>query len=189
MRFFGRRNAGGELPASVRESLSLSRGEKVLASAPVGVPGGVTGGEPAAAGGQGWAVATTYGLVLLAAGGLAQRRGWEDVDAGTWDDERSQLVLRWVDRSPVTLLPVDREAGSFLPEAVRERVQASVVLTHRVAVQNRRGVRIAVRRVLRDGSLTTQVLPDAGVRLDDPAVAALVEPAHREVRAQAGLPV
>lgn len=134
-----------------------------------------------------WAVATDQALLLVSGAGLVQRRGWEDVDNAAWDDDERELLVAWVDGSESTRIVLAEDAGGYLPEVLRERVQSSVVLTRRVEVRDRRGVRIVVRRIPRDGALTTQVLPDRGVSLDDPAVVPLIESAHREVRAQAGI--
>lgn len=174
--FRRRRDPAAQLPADVRSHLGLAKGERVLAAAP-------TAQDDDSA----WAVATDQALLLVSAEGLAQRRGWEEVDHATWDDESRELLVDWVDGSEPTRVVLAEGAGSYLPEVLRERVQSSVVLTRRVVVRGRRGVRIVVRRIPRDGALTTQVLPDPGVTLDDPAVVPLIESAHREVRAQAGL--
>lgn len=122
-----------------------------------------------------------------AEGGLAQTldRPWHLVDSGTWSGEDYALRVTWVDRHPPTryVLP---EPG-MLPETLRERVQASVVLAEAVDLGNRRMARVVVRRVLATGELVSQAVLGPGVRIDDPGVREQVREGLARVREQVGL--
>lgn len=152
-----------------------------------GVPGPVRPAAADAADAPAWAVATPAALVVVAASGVRVERGWHDVDAATWDDEESLLRVSWVDGAPPLDLVLEREAGTFLPEVMRERVQASVLLARRVDLTSGGTVRVVLRRGPGDPPVLTQVLPGPGVDLDDPAVAGQVERARRALRGAAGL--
>ncbi|MCZ2261321.1 hypothetical protein [Isoptericola sp. QY 916] len=163
------------LPDDVRRTLPLARGERVLASAQL--PD------------DRWAVATTADLVVVGpgVGEVVTRRPWCDVDRGVFDPERSELAIEWVDAAPDTVLRlVDAERTSF-PQALRERVQWSVVLAETVAVPGG-DVKVAVRRTAH-GELFSQAIAGQGVDLDDPRVARVVDATESRVRGASGLPV
>lgn len=157
------------LPEDVRRTLDLRRGEKVLATAPLT---------------QGWAVATTLHLRVLADEQL--QRPWSDVDGARLDPDAGELRVTWVDGSSPTVLHLDAEHAHALARAVHERVQSSVVHTAKVTVPGGAVVRVALRRDS-DGGLLTQVLGNGRVDLSDPRTAALVDAAEAQVREAAGL--
>ncbi len=159
------------LPAQVRAALQLERGERVLAA------GRLVDRR--------WVVATTQALHVTTEDG-EQRHGWDRVAAAVWSDTASMLQVTWVDERRQLLLELAGDAG-FLPEVIRERVEASVVLARRFAVQGRRGVRVAVRRVAPGSPLHTQVVADHGVDLADPDVATRVELELADLREQTGM--
>ena len=57
-----------------------------------------------------------------------------------------------------------------LPETLRERVQASVVISEAIDLGNRRTARVVVRKDLATGELLSQALLGPGVRSTDPGV-------------------
>jgi hypothetical protein len=160
------------LPASVRSSLDLRMGERVLASAPLLS--------------RGWVVATTRGLHLVDPAGASERHGWDRVAAAVWSDTASMLQVTWVDSRRQLLLEFAGSPG-FLPEVIRERVEASVVISRRIDAGGRRGVRVAVRREGPGAELSMQVVADRGVDLSDPGLAARVEVELADLREQTGL--
>jgi hypothetical protein len=87
------------------------------------------------------------------------RLPWHDVLGATWDAEAEALRLEVADgpRRERRVLVLD-EPG-LLPETVRERVQASIVLTRHVPLVGRRGVRIVARRAAGDDELVWHVVP------------------------------
>lgn len=161
----------GKVPDDVRHAAGLGSGERVLAAATT------ADGDTL--------LATAERLLLVTHEELRWGHPWSHVETAGWDGEAGILDLRWLDGS-ATLVDLGDGAGPRLPEVVRERVESSVVTSQRVEVAGRGGARLVVRRA-GDG-LRLQVVPDAGTRLDDPAVAAAVERAWRELADQVGAP-
>ncbi len=96
------------------------------------------------------------------------------------------LQVSWVDGRRALTVELVPEEGR-LPEVVRERVESSVVLSRRFTVQGRRGVRVAVRRAHHGAELSTQVIADRGVDVQEPAVAARIRAELADLREQAGM--
>lgn len=132
----------------------------------------------------GTAVATAERLVVGDKDARRLSALWHEIDTATWDPEAGAVDVHLVEGGYVRLA-LAGDTRTLLPETLRERVQASVVLARLVPVRGRRGVRVAVRRTP-DG-FVSQVVPDAGVSLEDPVVRRAVEEARREVEAAAGL--
>ncbi len=131
-------------------------------------------------------VATNHRLYAVGAdGSRLLARPWHEVDAGTWSSELGQLTVTWVDGGR----PGQWVLGpaSLLPETVRERVQASVVLLQRVDLGPRRSARAVIRQDLGTGELVEQVVLGRGVRRDDPEVVMRSEEALAYLREQVGL--
>jgi hypothetical protein len=159
------------LPDAARDVLGVTGHDRVLAwSALVG---------------GGWAVATPASLRAVLPTGHLVNRPWTDVDHVAWDADSRMLAVWWVGSRQAS--PLEVEEGSFLPEVVHERVRASMVLSQDVDVPGGGTVRVALRRA-DDGTLSTQAVPGRGVRMKDPAIAALVERARARLRDEAGLP-
>jgi hypothetical protein len=83
---------------------------------------------------------------------------------------------QWVFREP-----------SLLPETLRERVQASVVIAQRVDLGERRSARAVIRQDLASGELLEQVVLGRGVRPDDPVVEQQTQAALAYLKEQVGL--
>jgi hypothetical protein len=163
------------VPAGVRSALTLERGERVLAAAQLRD--------------RRWVVASTRALHVTAEGPAGERHGWDQVAAAVWSDTATMLQVTWVGERTESLLEFGSSEGAagFLPEVIRERVEASVVLSRRIAVTGRRGVRIAIRRAAPGAELTTQIVPDRGVDLTDPELAARVDAVLADLREQTGM--
>lgn len=173
MAFSLRRARAERLPVHVRGALDLGRGERVLSWAPEEGSGATV-------------VATNHALYAVGPGGdVTLARPWHLVDAGTWSHDLFQLTVTWVDRHRPSQW-VFREA-TLLPETVRERVQASVVLAQHVDLGERRSARAVIRQELSTGALVEQVIPGRGVQLADPFVAVQTEDALAYLREQVGL--
>ena len=128
-------------------------------------------------------MATLEGLRVLALDGTLLRRPWTEVDHAGWDPDASTLALWWVGSRQPTSLPIGE--GSFLPEVVHERVRASVVLSRDVPLPGGLSLWVALRKGS-DGTLSTQIAPPSGVRLDDPQIARAVVRAEAALREEAG---
>jgi hypothetical protein len=112
-------------------------------------------------------------------------RPWHLVDSGVWNGEDAALRITWVDGHAPTRI-VLTEPG-MLPETLRERVQASVVLAETVELGGRRQAKVVVRRVLATGELVAQAVLGPGVRMADPGVGPQVRAGLARVREQVGL--
>lgn len=161
------------VPAEVAGALGLSRGEQVLAWASEGADG-VT------------VVTTNHALYAVEPGSEVRlARPWHLVDGGVWDHDTFLLTVTWVDGAAPSQFRLT--GPGRVPETVRERVQASVVLADEVSLPGRRRARVVVRQDLASGALLDQVVLGRGVRGDEPGVQEATDAALREVREQVGL--
>jgi hypothetical protein len=143
--------------------LSLEKGERVLAV-------------------SGDTVATT-GALHFQDGTAFTRLPWERVEQAVWRD--GVLVIREVGggRHVVPLT----DPGS-VPETVRERVTATVVVSAHVKLPSGGGVRITARRPARGNAEPRWSLVfDPGLDPKDPGLLAQAEQAMEEIRRQTGL--
>lgn len=161
------------LDASVRKVLELVRGESVLAFATDDVSGAQV-------------VATTHHLALVTPdGALAWKRSCHEAESGVWRDESSLLTVAWVGRRrPDQWLVRD---ASLLLQAVRDRIQASIVLADEVPLKGARRLRVVIRQDLASGALVEQVLPGKGVDPADPEVGRQAEEALSRLGLEVGL--
>ena len=144
------------------DGVVIGRGERVL----------TVGGETVA----------TDAALYLPGPEEATRLPWERVEQATWQD--GLLVVREVGgrRHTVRL----EEPGS-VPEAVRERVTATVVVSTHVKLPGG-GVRIVGRRPpTAGGTLRWAFVFDPGLDPSDPGLLAQAEQALEEIRRQTGL--
>jgi hypothetical protein len=162
-----------KVPNEMRASLSLQDGERVLASATT------TDGSSI--------VATTRAVFLPTETGL-RRIGWEQVDKAGWDWDQGTL---WVlEAAPLGARPhrwrVQVENPGHVIDVVRERVNATVVVSQHVALAGERGVRVVGRRPPGTDVLTWSVAVDSGINVNDPQLRAKITEAVEEVRRQVG---
>lgn len=140
----------------------------------------------------GWAVATTHALIRVTRGDSGEpleidRRGWERAGSAAWADAADMLQVTWVGTTRPMLLEFGPAGPGYLPEVVRERVEASVVISRRVPVDGRRGVTVAIRRAGPGAPLVSQVVPDRGLKLVDPEVTARVDAELADLRDAVGM--
>ena len=160
------------LPPEVRQAIDLGSGERVLSWAREGGSGTTV-------------VATNHRLYAVdAAGTCSLNRPWHEVDGGTWSAELTQLSVTWVDGSKPSQWVLG--ATTLLPETLRERVQASVVLAQRIELGPRRWAKAVLRQELATGDLIEQVVQGRGVRDDDAEMTARTEAALAYLREQVG---
>jgi hypothetical protein len=161
------------LPADVRAAVPLESGEQVLAWARDDST-------------DGHVVATTHHLALVDAdGALVWRRPWHEAEAGTWQGESAQLTVTWVDGRPPARWHLTEP--SLLQQALRERLQASVVLADEFRTAGRRTVRVVIRQDLATGALLEQTIPGRGADLGDPEVAREAADRMARLRSEVGL--
>jgi hypothetical protein len=180
MRLFSKKPSPAELVPAVAKALELAKGERVLAFAVDDFSGA-------------YVVATTYALALVSvsadaeAAELVARRRWLSVDAGAWEPETATLTVTWADRRRAGQWSF-RDQPTLLPETLRERVQASVVLSTRLTLGDRRTGRVAIRQDFATRELIAQTILGPYTRSDDPEVQAHVHAALAHLRDQVGLP-
>jgi hypothetical protein len=185
MRLFHPRAERPELPRAVTSALDLAKGERVLA---FGVDD-FTGA---------YVVATTYAIAVVKLDATTLdattlnaertlRRRWLSVDAGAWEPEIATLVVTWADGGRGEQWSF-RDQLTKLPETLRERVQASVVLATRLTLLDRRSGRVAIRQDFATRELIPQTILGRYTHPDDPEVAAHVQAALAHLRDQVGLP-
>lgn len=116
---------------------------------------------------------------------LTLSRPWHLVDAGLWSGEDGALRVTWVDDERPARFVLD-EPG-MLPETLRERVQASVVLAEAIDLGGRRTARVVVRKDLSTEALLSQAVLGPGVRSSDPGVSEQLRAGLARVREQVGL--
>ena len=115
------------------------------------------------------------------------RRRWLSVDAGAWEPDTATLTVTWADGGRGTQWSF-RDQETRLPETLRERVQASVVIATRLTLGDRRSGRVAIRQDFATRELIPQTILGRYTRADDPEVAAHVQAALAHLRDQVGLP-
>jgi len=175
MGLFNRLPQRAELPSAIAAALELARGERVLA---FGVDDN-TGG---------YVVVTTFALgVVTSTAKRILRRRWMFVDVGSWEPETATLTVTWADGVGAGQWSF-RGQQTLLPETLRERVQASVVIATRLNLGDRRTGRVAIRQGFETRDLVSQTILGRFTRADDPEVQAHVEAALAYLRDQVGLP-
>jgi hypothetical protein len=156
--------------------VAVAPGEKVLAATTA-----VDGTE----------LAGTRDAFYVVSDGATRRVPWEQVEAAGWDRDtdvfRLSEVGSWGEQRPVHTATLT-EPGR-LPELVRERVTASVVLQRHVTVSGRRGLRVIARRAPSGkGRIQWVYEYDEGVDPDDPAVREAARETLEVMRRDVGLP-
>lgn len=131
-------------------------------------------------------VATTHHLALVGAdGGLVWSRPWHEAESGTWQGESAELTVTWVEHGAPSRWHLTEP--SLLQQALRERLQASVVLADQFRTAGRRTVRVVIRQDLSSGALVEQVIPGRGADLSDPLVAREAAQRLERLRSEVGL--
>jgi hypothetical protein len=173
MGFSLRRARPDRVPEEARTAIDLGRGERLLSWARDEASGAIV-------------VASNHALYAVGAGGeVTLARPWHLVDIGNWSHDLFQLTVTWVDGQRPSQWTF-REP-SLLPETLRERVQASVVLAQQIQLGERRSARAVIRQDLATGGLIEQVVLGRGVRASDPGVAEQTGAALAYLREQVGL--
>lgn len=170
MPLFRRRGEGRA--GVLRHAVPLGHGEQLLAWA-----------EDEESGGH--VVVTTHDLALVDADWhLVWRRPWHEVDTAQWHPDSERLTVTWVDGQRPAQWTI-RESALF-KQALRERVQASVVLADEFHTDTRRRVRVVIRQDLATGRLLEQIIGGRGTDLADPEVRAEAERRLRVLRSEVG---
>lgn len=175
-----------QVPEQIQVAAELGGREKILAAAQDDHT-------------SGWVLVTSWRLVVVVDSPDASQpeheprlridRPWFEVDGGSWDPDTATLSVSWVGAGAGAQWALDSSTGpGRVPEAFRERVSASVVLTQQIDLGPRRTARIAIRENLADRSLVEQVIPGRGYRADDEELVRAMEASRIDLRDQVGLP-
>lgn len=156
-------------PAPIREQLTLERGERTLSAAPT------HGGS--------YVVATSTALHLPTPTGTFLRLPWERVDQATWKD--GWLHVHETYGGQVHHIRLD-DPGN-VPETVRERVTATVVISQNAKLPNGMTVRIAGRRPATGGEVRWTFVFPPDQDPSDPGLRAQAEQLLETLRRQTGL--
>ncbi|NUR85264.1 MAG: hypothetical protein HOY71_14360 [Nonomuraea sp.] len=151
------------LPSDVRKSLAFEPGERVLTFAESG---------------ERYVVATNLALYL----GDGTRLPYEDIDRAGWDEQGLTVRTNGGDNHREEL-----SAPRMLPETIRERVNATIVVNKRVELAGRGGVRLVARRTPGGDVLGWTLVFDEGLDADDPGLRAQAEQALEGVRRSMGV--
>jgi hypothetical protein len=129
-------------------------------------------------------VATEHDLVLPE----GERVPWDLVLRATWEPDTLELTAQDQagGRPVVRRLPLDGDPG-VLPEVVRERVKASIVVQHHVELVGERGARIVARRTPGTTELRWSVVFDAGLDASDPQLRRRADDALADLRVALGV--
>jgi hypothetical protein len=121
-----------------------------------------------------YAVATDRRLLVPVTDGV---RGipWEQVAVATWDDGVLNVRETGGPEGPGRTHVIRLDDEGALPETVRERVQASIVISEHVALAGRRGARISGRRPPGSDAVTWTVTFDPALDPRDPALQAAAD--------------
>lgn len=106
---------------------------------------------------------------------------WDQVIRATWDEPVMEVQLP---DGPYRLVI---ERPGMIPQVVNERVKASVVVQHHVALRGDKGVRIVARRRPGTQEVTWRVTFDAGLDHHDPELRAQADAALQDLRRTMGL--
>ena len=146
MGLFDRRRRA-DLPTEVRVAVPLRSGDRVIAWAKDEQSGGHV-------------VASTQARLRRPGRVIVWQRRPHEAESGTWQSDSGLLTVIWVDhRRPAQWLI--REP-SMLQQALRERIQASVVLSDEFRTESRRTVEVVIRQDFATGELLEQVIPGKG---------------------------
>jgi hypothetical protein len=159
----------GRLPATILDSLALPRGERPLAVA------GTRGGS--------YVVATVSALHLPSRTGGFVRLPWERIDRATW--EAGWLHVYETGRGGEHR--VELPSPGAVPETVRERVTATIVVNHHTVLPGGGKIRITGRRTPGTGELHWSFVFGAGLDPADPGLRAQAEQILENLRRQTGV--
>ena len=106
---------------------------------------------------------------------------WDEVIRAAWDEPVMEVQLA---DGPYRLV-IERPGA--IPQVVNERVKASVVVQHHVALRGEKGVRIVARRRPGTPDVSWRVTFDAGLDHQDPELRQEADAALQELRRNLGL--
>lgn len=133
-------------------------------------------------------VATEHALLLPEVDGVATRIPWDLVLRAAWQEREVEVTAQDAPggRPVVHHIAVPEDPGA-LPEVVRERVNASIVVQHHVELVGERGARIIARRDPGSTELRWSVVFDSGLDPRDPQLRSKADAALAALRSSLGV--
>lgn len=142
-----------------------------------------------AEGPSGEVCASTRAIYLPESGSLGPHRwtrlAWTVVDRATWEDP--QLVVEARMDESARRWCIDLAAPGRIPEVVRERVMASIVVSEHIELIEGAGARIVGRRSDADAPVEWRVTFDPGVDPHDPRMRSAAVEALTDLRESLGI--
>lgn len=166
-------------PADLRERLSISRSEKVIAwgSGPMTRPGE---SSPV----RGYLAATDLAFY---AEGPGKRVTWDRISRASWEEPVLEVVLEDEAGAVSGRLRLDVDQSWDLPAAVHDRVTASVVVSEMIDLGDGVRARMAARRANDHGDIRWTIVFDAGADPGDPQLQARARAALTDLRSALGI--
>lgn len=162
------------LPGSVLDRMAQEPGERIFAWAP-------TTGDV-----RGHVIGTDRAMVLV--GDEVLRLPWDRVIRAAWSEPVLELLVQPEPAGPTRSMRLVMAEAGRVPLVVRDRVTASVVAQHHVALDSEgRGVRLLARKVPMSDQVRWIVLFDTGLDPEDPELRARADTALAQVRMSLGL--
>ncbi len=136
----------------------------------------------------GSSVVATHRALLLPEGTEPERVPWDRVLHAAWEPTALRVTAQDPHGGrPLELrVPVPEDHGS-LPEVVRERVKASIVVQHHVELHGEQGARLVARRTPGDTELRWSVVFDPGLDPGDPVLRARADEELARLRGSLGV--
>jgi hypothetical protein len=133
-------------------------------------------------------IATEKALLLPQSDGVAVRVPWDLVLRVTWEEAAVEVTAQESPggRPVVRRIPISQQPGA-LPEVVRERVNASIVVQHHVELVGERGARFIARREPDSTDLRWSVVFDGGLDARDPDLRRKADAALAALRISLGV--
>ena len=160
-----------KVPDEVRDAVSFSDGERVLAWC--------RSGE------SGYLVASDRAFYVVSPP-ESQRTRWDLVDRAAWKPPFLTVSVYDPGSDSVQTRALAADPDSELPSVVRDRVTRTILVNNRIDVPGGHA-RVVGRRDSDDGSLWWRVVHSTGVDRDDPEVKRAVESELAELRSAMGV--
>ena len=133
-------------------------------------------------------IVATERVLLLPAGSTPERIPWDLVLRVLWHEHTVEVTSQDVAGAPAVVHRVAYAgAPGSLPEAVRERVNASIVVIRHVELRGEQGARLVARRDPADSALRWSVVFDPGLDARDPELRRAADEALGVLRSSLGV--
>ncbi len=126
-------------------------------------------------------------IAALYAPGYTEPLLWGDILRANWDDPILEIAYQSDSETKPALLRITLDAPGSLPLAVRDRVQATILLAHHVALVGAAGARLIARRIPDSDEVRWTIVFDSSLDSDDPVLRHRVDVALAELRSNLGI--